>query len=264
MRERFDQDWLFSADPSDSARFPETIDHSWLPVTLPHRERSYDGHAGQAAQSPVWYRKHFSLPAKFKGQQVYLRFEGEINQTKVWLNGHELADPTHGESSYEYDLTRRFNYGERQKNVIAIRHIHSGSSPADFPTGNVRGVWLNVRNPVHVLDTQIRVTQLTPGSRAIQVESEIVNHRESDAEILLQHAVLAADGTTLSHQSTPLQIKAGAHLDQSHQLFVEPDTLPAEPHRARITIIESDQVIDEVETPLDRGSSLGTASLNNR
>lgn len=39
-----------------------------------------------------WYRTEFQVPQKFRGQRVWLHFNGISYRANVWLNGRKLAD----------------------------------------------------------------------------------------------------------------------------------------------------------------------------
>jgi hypothetical protein len=39
-----------------------------------------------------FYRKHFALPAEWKGNAVWIRFEGVFRATKIWLNGEAVRE----------------------------------------------------------------------------------------------------------------------------------------------------------------------------
>ena len=90
------------------AAAPGFDDSKWKLVDLPHDyivEGAYaqdvpgDGgsSSGGAGQSYLprdlgFYRKHFSLPSDWKGNAVWIRFEGVFRATKLWLNGEPVRE----------------------------------------------------------------------------------------------------------------------------------------------------------------------------
>ena len=63
------------------------------------------------------YRKTFTLPAAWKGQQVFLRLEKVQSGSFVWLNGQQVGYNEGGQEPAEYDVTPYLRPG---KNVLAV------------------------------------------------------------------------------------------------------------------------------------------------
>jgi exo-1,4-beta-D-glucosaminidase len=62
-----------------------------------------------------WYRTEFQLPQDFRGQKLWLHFNGINYKANIWLNGRRLADANDVAGAYriyELDATR---WGEEQK-----------------------------------------------------------------------------------------------------------------------------------------------------
>ncbi len=63
------------------------------------------------------YRKTFTLPAKWQGQQVFLRLEKVQSASFVWLNGQQVGYNEGGQEPAEYDVTP---YVKPGKNTLAV------------------------------------------------------------------------------------------------------------------------------------------------
>ncbi len=63
------------------------------------------------------YRKTFTLPAQWKGQQVFLRMEKTQSASFVWLNGKQVGYNEGGQEPAEYDVTPYLVAG---KNTLAV------------------------------------------------------------------------------------------------------------------------------------------------
>ncbi len=63
------------------------------------------------------YRKTFTLPAKWQGQQVFLRMEKVQSGSFVWMNGQQVGYNEGGQEPAEYDVTP---YVKPGKNVLAV------------------------------------------------------------------------------------------------------------------------------------------------
>lgn len=63
------------------------------------------------------YRRTFTLPQTWKGQQVFLRIEKAQSASFVWINGQEVGYNEGGQEPAEYDVTKYLKPG---KNTIAV------------------------------------------------------------------------------------------------------------------------------------------------
>ena len=66
------------------------------------------------------YRRIFSLPAQWKGKQVFLRLEKTASASFVWMNGKEVGYNEGGQEPAEYNITRFLKPG---KNTLAVNVI---------------------------------------------------------------------------------------------------------------------------------------------
>ena len=63
------------------------------------------------------YRKTFTLPAKWQGQQIFLRLEKVQSASFVWINGQQVGYNEGGQEPAEYDVTP---YVVPGKNTLAV------------------------------------------------------------------------------------------------------------------------------------------------
>ncbi|HPR61872.1 MAG TPA: beta-galactosidase, partial [Prolixibacteraceae bacterium] len=85
----FNNDWEFvisDADINDINSIEE-----WEKVTLPHTPVISPKVMQGQWQGICWYKKSFTLPASAKNQIFMLRFEGAMNASEFWVNGHKVA-----------------------------------------------------------------------------------------------------------------------------------------------------------------------------
>ena len=47
-----------------------------------------------------WYRKHFNVPAEWKGSSVWVYFEGIFHETSSYLNGEQIGFHPAGYTSF--------------------------------------------------------------------------------------------------------------------------------------------------------------------
>ncbi|KAJ9447260.1 Beta-galactosidase BoGH2A [Diplonema papillatum] len=112
--------------------FKETSfdDTNWKLLSLPHDfiinetfVHGSDNHHGFLPRGTGWYRKHFAIPSDWKGQTVYLEFEGGQHYKEVYINGEWVQDHSAGytEFTVRLDNVTSLQYGSGSANVIAIR-----------------------------------------------------------------------------------------------------------------------------------------------
>ena len=84
-----------------------------------HRGRGY------LAGNITWYRKHFNIPSDWKGQSIWVYFEGVFRASVIYFNDQTLLYHDSGYTSFSVrlDNASKVNYGEgaSNENVIAIR-----------------------------------------------------------------------------------------------------------------------------------------------
>jgi len=75
----------------------------------------------------VWYRYHFTLPKRVKGEPIGLFIGGVEDEARVWINGQVVGTSGRGFSvPFQFDLTDGIDYdGE---NVLAIQVIRNSAA----------------------------------------------------------------------------------------------------------------------------------------
>ncbi|MDP3000996.1 MAG: glycoside hydrolase family 2 TIM barrel-domain containing protein, partial [Bryobacterales bacterium] len=131
-------------EPSDGFHLPGYSDASWSDIQVP----SYWEVA--KFSEPTWwqpddavgyYRRSFTLPEKWRGRHVRLRFEGVNNSAQVWVNGHEVGYHESGFTVFEFDVTPHLKFG--QPNTIAVR-VSKWTLTHEYDTDDVwflGGIW---------------------------------------------------------------------------------------------------------------------------
>ena len=124
----FNPDWRFLKDDPAGASAPGFDDKAWAVVSTPHTYNDTDtfdnwstpGHRGEQIQwaGRTWYRKTFTAPAAWQGQQVYIEFEAARQVAEVYLNGTLLGIAKTGFTPFGFDLTPYLRIGA--PNVLAV------------------------------------------------------------------------------------------------------------------------------------------------
>ncbi len=257
----FNFDWRFHAGEAQGASAPDFDDSGWRKLDLPHDfqiEQPWDQSAGPSrgfkAMGTGWYRKAFKGDPAWKGKKVLLDFEGLMLHGDVWLNGHKVADIDYGYLGVEADISKALNYDG--DNLVAVRASTGGTRQSRWYTGGglFCDVHLLVKEPVSIARNGVYITTPAVSEEmaevAIQVELDGISGKSFD--VTISTAILAPDGSRLSHVSTPAP--------QGIRLVVVNVPLPLvrvaaprlwsceTPHlyTAEITVLQDGRVVDQV------------------
>ncbi len=102
------------------------------------------------------YRKMVSIPAAWKGQDIYLHVGSATSNLQVWVNGKEVGYSEDSKMEAEFNLTKFLTPGK--ENLIAMRVMRwcDGSYLEDQDfwrfTGIAREVYLYARPKAHIQD----------------------------------------------------------------------------------------------------------------
>lgn len=237
----FDRDWRFHAGEAEGADQPGFADAAWRSLDLPHDwmiegvpgadpatmagpfdEKSPAGAGGGYLNGGVgWYRKTFTVPDTFRGQQVTVLFDGAYMDSEVTCNGRPLGRHPYGFTSFSYDLTPLLHYGA-EKNVLSVRlKVQQPSCRWYSGAGLYRHVWLIVTSPVHIAlwGTTITTPRPTPGDAQVAVATRVVAPAGvSAAAATLTTILLDPSGREVGRQQTTREIQ-GAGETSFQQTF---------------------------------------------
>jgi beta-galactosidase len=180
-------------------------DHGWRKLNLPHDwaiegpfEQKYEGSTGKLKfWGPVWYRKHFDIPASDAGRKIFLDIDGAMSFSEVWLNGQFVGGWPYGYSSFELDLTPFIKTdGE---NVLSIRLDSPSQSSRWYPgAGMYRNVWLVKTAPVHVGEwgTFVTTPEVNNSAAVVNIEVKLKNETDAHATVTVKNEIyeLKSDG----------------------------------------------------------------------
>jgi beta-galactosidase len=146
--------WLFGGKFTPKALAPDFDDKAFVPVTLPHcaTKLSWQDWDWQGWQEVFCYRRHFTLPEKFKKQRVFLDFEGVMVGTEPTINGHTLPKHLGGYLPFNYEITDFVKDGENVL-AVAVDSRWSNVPPQGSPKGPQRVDYLEpggIHRPVRL------------------------------------------------------------------------------------------------------------------
>jgi beta-galactosidase len=225
----FDPGWLFYVGDPAGAQGTSFIDTSWRALNVPH-DWAIEGATppsnpfsetaaslGRGAYAPsglAWYRKHFTLDSSYSGKQVYVEFDGIMENSDAYINGTHLGHHPYGYVTLRYDMTASVQFGTAD-NVLAVR-CDTSIQPAErfyAGAGIYRHVRVIVTDPVHVDQwaTYVQVPTPTAASATVAVSTSVLNSGTTAQSVIVQGIVADPTGMTLPAVSTPAQsVAAGA------------------------------------------------------
>ncbi len=210
----FNPDWLLQPgdcpianDGTPVFADPKSDDSGWKEVNLPaawNENEAFRVGISSLSDSVVWYRKHFRLPAKHKGQKIFIEFEGARQAAEIWVNGRHIGLHENGVMAFGFDLSDAVNFGNKD-NVIAVRTDNSWQyreQETDTPfqwihksfNANYGGLSKNV-----ILHCTNKLYQTLPlysnlGTTGIYVYASDLNIREKTAVLHIESQVRNENG----------------------------------------------------------------------
>ena len=114
--------WKYKIDQNDigvrqSYYLTNTKYDTWKDIKVPHNwylEEEIGDYFGT-----IWYERKFTAPAEYKGQRLFLHFEGVDYISEVWLNGHYLGFHEGMFDSFDYEVTDYVSYDK--ENILVVR-----------------------------------------------------------------------------------------------------------------------------------------------
>lgn len=232
---RWNREWFFRSDLKTD---------EWHKVTLPHdamqTEKRLPGMKNGAAAGffpggRYVYRKNFQAPEEWRGQSVFIEFEGIYQNSSVYLNDEYIGGWIYGYTGFVLDLTEKLLIG--QENEIRVIADNSRTPNSRWYTGSgiYRDVNLYVGNRRHIAVDGIRVTTESIDPAVIHVQTELENADGCRVEIVVwdgEKAAAAGSGADC-RVTVP-----GAKLwsEESPSLY-----------RVQARLMDGDSVVDEQE-----------------
>src|SRR5437868_374815 len=110
---------------------------------------------------PWWYRKHFVIPAAYRGKTLWLNFHGINYKANIWLNGKQIAnsdDVAGAWRTYEFNISAAAKPGAinvlavqvfaPEDNDLAITFVDWNPAPPDKNMRLWREVYVTTSGPV--------------------------------------------------------------------------------------------------------------------
>ena len=148
---KINNNWEFSPEWSDEFLRFETAAE---PVRLPHNVGTQTLHYSSPSDyaGVVGYRTRLHVPEEWRGQRLFLQFDGAAHIATLYCNSQVIAGHNTGYTAFRAEITSFVDFGA--DNEIAVR-LDTTENPATPPFGFVidyltygglyRDAWLDVR-----------------------------------------------------------------------------------------------------------------------
>ncbi len=236
-------------------------DSNWQPVRLPHDwaiagpfDPAGDGSTGKLPWKGVgWYRKTFTLDAKYSDRRVYIDFDGVMAFPKVYVNGVLAGEWDYGYNSFRIDATPHINFGE--KNVIAVAADTRRHRSRWYPgAGIYRKVNMTLADPVHIAHwgTFVTTPSVTDDAATVKISVTVENHLDRDLSADVGITLMDPEGLEVAKGTASVHIVSGGSADAVHTLDVSNplrwDVYHPTLYTARVVVSTDGHLVDDETT----------------
>ncbi|QDU90402.1 Beta-galactosidase [Pirellulimonas nuda] len=263
VRLLIDADWRFHLGDDQGASASSFNDASWRRVNLPHDwsiELATDpeapaGSAGGYFPTGIgWYRRQLEIPNAWRGQRVWLDFEGVYQNAEVWLNGVRVGQHAYGYTPFRVELSDRLRADGRNTLAVRVDNALQPSCRWYSGSGIYRHVWLAAAPSVHLKQhsVHIQVDELSKDHATVSAVAEIENSTDQAISAHVRFQVTSPDNQLVGDQSQRAQVEADARRVVKQALTIERPQhwSPENPalYRLKASIVNADVSTDEAST----------------
>ena len=207
-------DWLFLQGDPEGAERPDAKTQGWRTVSVPHDwaiagpvapDAKAGGENGFFPTGVAWYRRDLNVvPAP--NRRYFVEFDGIMERSGVWVNGHHVGYRPMGYVSLRYDITRHLR--RDGPNVIAVRADTAAAPSSRWYNGS--GIYRHARlietGDVHVPQggAVVRTSSITADAAMLSVSTEIHNAGAAARGVVADVIITGPDGREAGRARSPL------------------------------------------------------------
>ena len=161
------------------------------------------------ADDALWYSTTFSVPKKWKGQQLWLNFQAVDWSAEVWVNGQFAGKHTGGYTAFSFNITPYLKRGKQELVVKVLDATDNDEQPRGKQVSEPKGIWYTAVSGIwqtvwlEPTPTATRIVNYSAvpseGASALTVTPMVENSQEGDRVVVR----LMADGKVLDEKETP-------------------------------------------------------------
>lgn len=176
-------DWKFTRENPAGAEAVSFNDAYWENISLPHTWNARDGQDGgnDYYRGTGWYRKKLTIDSKYRGKNIYLRFEGAATVAQVFLNGAHVGTHKGNFGAFCFEVTSLVTIGKA--NIIAVKISNAKDTTIAPLRGDFTifgGIYRGVR--LLVLD-KLSISPVDYASSGVYVKQVAVSQEAADLEV---------------------------------------------------------------------------------
>ena len=272
--------WL-AAFGADAQRHDQLLNDNWqfrfghqvekntvARVDLPHTWNAQDALSGRTdyKRGLGHYERRLFVPADWKGQRLYLRFEGANSIADLFVNGRHAGQHRGGYGAFVFEITDFVNYGKANTLRVSVNNAETLElmplvGDFNFYGGLYRDVHLVRTGPtcISLLDhgsSGIRLVQdsvskdyaairalvaLSNGSDTATQAEVLLRLLDGDREVAAQRLTLALPPDSSVEGSLPVSLRRPHLWDGRRDPFR---------YRAEVSLWRNGHEVDRVEQPL--------------
>lgn len=250
-------------------RFGHQVEKSMVArVDLPHTWNAQDALSGRTdyKRGLGHYERRLFVPADWKGQRLYLRFEGANSIADLFVNGRHAGQHRGGYGAFVFEITDFVNYGKANTLRVSVNNAETLElmplvGDFNFYGGLYRDVHLVRTGPtcISLLDhgsSGIRLVQdsvskdyaairalvaLSNGSDTATQAEVLLRLLDGDREVAAQRLTLTLPPDSSVEGSLPVSLRRPHLWDGRRDPFR---------YRAEVSLWRNGHEVDRVEQPL--------------
>ncbi len=239
--------WRFQPDPTGeglSLHYPSPRydDHRWREVRVPSDYAT--GHPDLAGyEGEAWYRRQVTIPQRWQGKRVQLRFQGVNVRADVWVNGQWVGRQSDPYLPFKPRVDHALAFGAentivvRTDNTRRIEEVPGLRQGWRNVGGLLRGAELRATNSLYIDHVHIAAKPSSEGGE-LTIRATIANNRPHEAIATITAAIFDAERKALTNWTgDPTQISGDAKREIGLEHTIA-DVKPWSPRAPHLYILE--------------------------
>ena len=255
--------WKFARGPQENGWQVKFDDSKWQKVSIPHDWAisgpfipDGDGNTGKLPwKGEGWYRNSLDIPQKFKGQTIYLLFDGILSCPEIYINGKMAGKWDYGYNSFYLDITALVQLNK--PNSIAIHADTRNHESRWYPgAGIFRKIRMIVVNPVHIgiWGTYVTTPSVNADKAQVRIVQTIMNRQaKAKGEVKIENILLSPSGEEIARQMNMVDIASKDTIYYEVTIPVKNpdrwDVNHGQLYSVRTIISKKDIILDSCTTP---------------
>ena len=191
--------WKYKPNFKESYISETFDDSSFETVHIPHTNIlvPYNNFDEKLYQFESCYRKKIWIDPLKENEHIYIKFEGVMTYTKIYLNGHYIGEHKGGYTPFRLDLTDKAKVGEDNSLVVYVDSRERDDIPpfgfvVDYLTygGIYREVSLEYCHDTHIENIGIKTKDALTDTPGLDIDLYIYNHHKKSNTLSCQFELL--------------------------------------------------------------------------